>query len=52
MVLSAEPKYCESECENTTAAFGILFVTFLVAYGPGFEHDNAAPLCSHHDLHT
>ena len=36
MVLSAEPKYCESDCENTTAVFGILFVTFLVAYGHEF----------------
>ena len=52
MVLSAEPKYCESECENTTAAFGILFVTFLVAYGHEFEHDNDAPSCSHHNLHS
>ena len=45
MVLSAEPKYCEPECENTTAAFGILFVTFLVAYGHEFDHDNDAPRC-------
>ena len=45
MVLSAEPKYCEPECENTTAAFGILFVTFLVAYGHEFDHDNDVPRC-------
>ena len=44
LVLSAEPKYCEPECENATAAFGILFVTFLVAYEHEFDHNNDAPL--------